>query len=75
MSKYQYLSCALLTPILFGLHTRLSKGDNKSTVWISQGDCLSTTEAGQESMVKSVDAEIELLDDDGRSALLLSVLC
>jgi hypothetical protein len=44
-------------------------GENTSTVCIYKTDCLSVTESGQESVVKSVDAEMELRDDGGKTTI------
>jgi hypothetical protein len=52
--------------MLVDSQTRITVGENTSTVSVHQTDCLSATEAGQESMAKGVHAEIELCDDSGK---------
>jgi hypothetical protein len=51
-----------LNPMLVDYQTRFAMGENTSTVWVYQTDCLAVTEIGQDSLVKSVDVEVELRD-------------
>jgi hypothetical protein len=65
----KWTSCLILSVgtyhLLVDYQTNITLGENTSVVRINQTDCLSTTETGQEALVKGVDVDMELCDDGG----------